>query len=604
MTDPRRKISTWAAAFLLLGGLTLGLTLSACKTVNKHPNVLLISVDTLRADRLGCYGYNKHITGMMDFWAQHGVRFESAYAPSPWTLPSHASVFTGLYPTEHLAIDEKINIDKNAVMLTEQMKAAGFVTAAFVSHYYLGAEYGFDRGFKDFYIKPNATADEMVVKVTNWLKSHKKDNFFLFLHLFDPHSPYQPPADYARKHYPTDTGVFISGTTKDIMSVVTDWPAPKSKNVLRALSGLYDGEIDFTDKQLEVLFKFMQENLLDQNTLVVLFSDHGEEFMEHGLMEHGFTLYQEQLHVPFIWYYPAAFQPGLVVQEPVSLIDLAPTLLEFLGLKPINNISGKSVLPLLRGQNVNLNRHLLAETTRQGPDRVALIKGRDKYIYSPKFRLNSRRFDEMLFNLETDPGELDDLRQKEKDLAEQLAGELFSTGLYVQRRAWHIRWGNSAKMQRLKGMINTDGKFIYIYKENTIYSTDAQGLLTSLEFPWNKNDPRKIEFLAPSNMDNGITMMTEPETSPISFHLLIEDKEQPDKIWLGGPHHRAESANLTLSEQVTLTGAPEPPPDGFLIWSEPIWVNSKQILRAEVGDPIKLSPQVIEQLRSLGYLTQ
>ncbi len=589
------------ACFVLMAALML--TGTACKRERKYPNVIVISVDTLRADRVGAYGSDRGITGMMDFWARRGVTFTNAYAAAPWTLPSHASAFTGLYSTEHMAIDEKISIDKAAPMLAEEMKKAGLKTGAFVAHYYLSAEYGFDRGFDDFFIKPNATADEMVTKATNWLHDNKDENFFLFLHLFDPHTPYTPPPDLAKKHYPSDAGVKVNGTTADVMSVMLDWPSDHAQRVLRVLSALYDGEVDFVDNQLEVLFKAMQEEQLDQNTIIVLFSDHGEEFMEHGMMEHGFTLYEEQLRVPFIWYYPAKLKGGLIIDEPVSLVDMMPTLLDLLGLPPVQKpISGRSLTPLWRGEAHSLGRYVLAETTRQGPDRAALIKDRYKYIYSPPFELNGRKLTSHLFHLTDDPSEVHDLLATDAPRAENLRSQLFSSGLYVERRLWHVRWAGLA--DTMHGVISTTGKVAYVYKANTIYGTDERGLLISREYPLDKTDPAKLQFVTLRKEPNGVSFMTDPETAPVSFQLRFDSRPAPARVCLGNPGRHPDGDTFTLNEPVALLGPDTPPAGAVLIWSEPVWVNSRQVLRAEVGDPIKLSPEVIEQLRSLGYLTQ
>ncbi len=589
---------------LLLCALAAGIVGVGCNKKAVYPNVVLISVDTLRADRLGSYGSRAGLTGMMDFWAQRGVRFANAWSAAPWTLPSHASAMTGLYPTEHRAIDDKINIDKAAPMLAERLHAAGFATGAYVSHYYLGEEYGFGRGFDDFFIKPDAKADDMVSKAIRWLERRKKGKpFFLFLHLFDPHAPYQPPVDIAKKHYPADVDFIVPGTTKDIMSVVNQWPSDHAQKTLRALQALYDGEVEFVDKQLEVLFKSLQDQKLDTNTIIILMSDHGEEFMEHGLMEHGFTLYQEQLHVPFIWYYPAAMPSGAVVDEPVSLIDLLPTLLDYLRLPPVEKVSGVSLAGFLRNEKPKFARFLLAETTRQGPDRVAIVKEFKKYIYSPQFRMNGRQFEEKYFNLLDDPGETKNLLAVDSAEAQRLAGQLFSSGLYVQRRVWHLRWAATPGEMHLKGDIEASGRFVYEYKENTIYDTDAQGLMVAAEFPWNKTSDKKLTFLNVDPTANGLTFGVEPETSPVTIQLLFNNKEDPSRVWLGGPKSKPTVGQFTLDHPVALEpGVTAPPPGVVLIWSESLWVNSKQVLRAEVGDPIKLSPQVIEHLRSLGYL--
>jgi hypothetical protein len=259
-------------------------------------------------------------------------------------------------------------------------------------------------------------------------------------------------------------------------------------------------------------------------------------------------------------------------------------------------------MPLIRKEKTSLGRCLLAETTRQGPDRAAILRDNAKYIYAPEFALNGRRFHEMFFDLASDPLEKTDLFAKLRERALTLAGELFSSGLYVERRAWRLSWGASPQAARLKGELRTSGKFIYEYKDNTIYGTDAKGLLVTKEFPWDKKEDNRLTFVNVTNDPNGITVMTEPETAPVTVELLFGGKEDPGRVLLGGPKNRAPSGHIVLSEPIAREPGVEPPPGGCLIWSESVWVNSKQVLRAEVGDPIKLSPEVIEHLRSLGYV--
>jgi len=575
-----------------------------CSSTPKRPNIILISIDTLRADRLGCYGNQAGLTGMMDFWAERGIRFANAYAPSPWTLPSHASLFTGLYPTEHLAIDENINIGKDIPLIGEFLFKIGYRTGAFVSHYYLAKDYGFGRGFEDFFIRPNANAEDIIRKADNWIDKHKDEPFFLFLHLFDPHTPYQPPVDLLRKHYPKDVPFPVTGDTKDVLDVIWEWPSEEAKQKLKALSALYDGEIEFVDRQLAVLHKSLLENGLDRKTAIILVSDHGEEFMEHGLMEHGYTLYQEQIRVPFLWYYPAAdFPSGLTIEEPVSLIDILPTLLSFLGIPGPEKISGRDLMPLIRGEIQALDRPLLAETTRQGPDRVAVMHEAKKYVYSPEFELNNHKFSELFFDLAQDPEEKNNLLTDAPEAANALKSELFGMGLYMQRRIWHVRWGETDNKQIIEGDLRTDGEFIYHYKDNTIYGTDEQRSLITKEFPWDKRGNARIHFFSKPHLANGLAFMTEPEIkSQVTFNFLINNKEQPELICLGDCDHHPESGNFTLQKPIKLTGDDQPPPGHVLIWSDNIWVNAKQVLRHEIGDPIRIDPKTAEELRSLGYI--
>lgn len=575
----------------------------ACSTAPRRPNIILISIDTLRADRLGCYGSHAGLTGMMDFWADRGIRFANAYAPAPWTLPSHASLFTGLYPTEHMAIEDNLTIGKDIPLLSEYLLKAGYRTGAFVSHYYLAKDYGFGRGFEDFFIRPNDTADNLVRKAENWIGKQKNEPFFLFLHIFDPHTPYQPPVDLLRKHYPKDVPFPISGDTKDVLDVIWEWPSETAQLKLKALSALYDGEIEFVDQQLAVLQKSLLEAGLDDKTMILLVSDHGEEFMDHGLMEHGYTLYQEQLRVPFIWYYPAAdFPAGMAIDEPVSLIDVLPTLLSYLGIPGPEKISGRDLMPLIRGESPTLDRPLLAETTRQGPDRVAIMRHAKKYFYSPQFELNNHKFAELFFDLAQDPREMNNLLAADPDSAVQLKNDLFGMGLYMQRRVWHVRWNPEPK-QIIEGDIRTDGEFLYHYKDNTIYGTDEKRALITKEFPWDKKAASRIHFITQPERANGLAFMTEPEIkSKVTFNFLINNKEQPQLICLGDCDHHPESGNFTPQKPITLSGDEQPPAGRLLIWSDSIWVNTKQVLRNEIGDPVPFDPKTLEELRTLGYI--
>jgi len=564
----------------------------------------MISIDTLRADKVGVYGSKADITPMIDNLGEHGVVFRNAYSTAPWTLPAHASMFTGVYPTTHKAIDDKVFIDPKIPMLTELLKHAGYRTAGFVSHYYLSKDYGFDRGFDSFEMQLDEPAEAVTDKAIRWLKKYRKSSFFLFLHYFDPHTPYQPPIQFAKKHYPKGLSI-IPGSTKDVVSVIFNWPNKQAKDALKALEALYEAEIDYTDSAIAKLYKKLQYWRMDQNTIIILVADHGEEFMDHGLMEHGFTLYEEQLRVPFIMYYPKAFKPHQV-QAKASLIDLMPTLLDMLHIPIPKIVQGASLMPLINESGTPPaieDRSLFGETTRQGPDRMCIIKNVDKFIYSPEFALNNIKFGRMLFDLKKDPHEKDDLIGKSPQLAADLEKKLVQSGHYAPRKAWVVKFAGAKDDKTVySAMITTTGKFVYAFKHNSIYDVDAKGLIISREFPMKKEDKR-IRFIAFANDgDNGLTFSVEPENASVTFHLSIGQKNETNKVMLGEPNKHPDQIPFSLSNDVKMDPKVKLTQPGYLIYSETISTFKDLVMRAEVGDVIMISDDMKEKLRSLGYI--
>jgi len=253
---------------------------AAATSPNAAPNVVVITIDTLRPDHLGCYGY-KHIrTPNIDELAAHGIRFERAYTSVPVTLPSHTVIFTGTYPIYSGMHDFAANkLNPTQPTLASVLKEHGYVTGAVVASAVLDSRFGLNHGF-DFYYDhfdfsrlQEANIDEMerpgnvVADVTlDWLSKNYQKKFFLWMHLYDPHYPYRPPAPYSEEY-------------KD---------------------RLYDGEIAFADAQVGRLIRFLKEKNLYRNTLIVLAGDHGESLGEHGEKTHGFFIYNSTLHVPLI----------------------------------------------------------------------------------------------------------------------------------------------------------------------------------------------------------------------------------------------------------------------------------------------------------------
>lgn len=312
-------------------------------------NVILIIIDTLRADHLSCYGYFRNTSPSIDSLAASGTLWQNAYAQSPWTLPSHATIWTGLSVRSHgtvgffrLENDEGIKnyaLDPSLPSLPVLFSQAGYRTCGIVNVTLLGKEYNFDRGF-DYYSCNNAghgQAGASVDSLISWVVSDSINvkPFFCILHFYDVHAPYDPPDDFDLIF--TEYGSM--GITTWFDEETGNWDPGKANHLLN----LYDGEIAWVDYNLSRLFAWLRDNSLAENTLVVITSDHGEEFLDHGGIDHGHTLYQELIHVPLIMSGPG-IGPGVVDPMPVGQYDILPTLLAWAGIESIPLTDGMDIL--------------------------------------------------------------------------------------------------------------------------------------------------------------------------------------------------------------------------------------------------------------------
>ncbi|MCD6193100.1 MAG: sulfatase-like hydrolase/transferase [Candidatus Aminicenantes bacterium] len=297
------------------------------KLQKKGPfNFILITVDTLRADRIGCYGFPRVKTPTIDNFAQHGIKFEKCISQTPLTLPSHTSILTGTYPTFHGVRDNGgFLVPQELTTLAEVFKDAGYQTSAFVAAYVLDSKWGLNQGFDVYYDKFDLSkyktislgnvqrrGDEVIDEALAWLKDHQNQQFFTWIHLYDPHTPYDPPSPF-KEEYPNHP---------------------------------YLGEIAFTDSQLARLWSFLEKNGLTEKTILVFASDHGESLGEHQEKTHGFFIYQEGVHVPLIFVLPEKELQGLTRSSVVNLVDIMPTVLELARLPQPREVQGQSLISI------------------------------------------------------------------------------------------------------------------------------------------------------------------------------------------------------------------------------------------------------------------
>ncbi len=311
--------------------------------------IVLVSIDTLRADHLGAYGYARPTSPFLDRLAARGVLFERAYAQYPGTLQSHMSIFTGLYPGEHDVMPPALVLSPEIPTLPELLSRAGFRTSGHSEGGWMAGGFGFRRGFADWTDHPYA-ADTDVERTLglglDFLRSvPPAERFFLFLHTYSVHDPYRPPREYVERFWPGPPPADMFSPDGPEFSRLNRERLAASAEQLAYLRALYDASIAYVDHQLEAFWSEVEKLGLAGEITLVVTSDHGEEFAEHGLLAHT-QVYPECLHVPLLVVHPARREP-LRLGQLVELVDLAPTLLELAGAPP-PRMSGQSLLPLLR----------------------------------------------------------------------------------------------------------------------------------------------------------------------------------------------------------------------------------------------------------------
>ncbi len=333
-----------------------------------HPlNVLLITIDTLRADYLGCYGSKMVKTPYIDQLAKDGIIFDYAFAHNVVTLPSHINILTGTYPIYHGVRDNAgFRLDGGAVTLAEVLKQEKYKTGAFVGAFPLDDRFGLNQGFDlydDFYGDTSAQTDfsfverraeEVIEPAVKWINANKRNHWFCWVHLFDPHAPYNPPQSF-KNQYP--------------------------KN-------FYRGEVVYTDFALGQLFKFLEESEIVKNTLIVITSDHGEGLGDHKERTHGVFTYNSTLHIPLIFYQPEIFPEPKVISQRVRHIDVMPTILDILKIKIPKEVQGRSLTAIIKDPSKrrvddSYFEALTPQLNRNWAPLQGLLSGQFKYIELP-----------------------------------------------------------------------------------------------------------------------------------------------------------------------------------------------------------------------------
>jgi choline-sulfatase len=363
-------------------------------------NVVVVTLDTTRADHIGAYGARDVETPVVDRLAREGVLFEQAESVTPLTLPAHSSIFTGKFPPEHGVRDNGgFYLGPEQITLAEVLKERGYRTGAFIAAFVLDSKWGLNQGFETYFddfdiakareVSLSAIqrpGNEVVDKALPWIEQVKDSRFFAWIHLYDPHTPYRPPEPFQTRY--------------------KDHP--------------YNGEIAFADSQVGRVVQLLQSLGLYERTVLVVLGDHGESLGDHGESTHGFFIYESVNHVPFVIRAPYSLTQGRRVADPVREVDVMPTILDLLGVEGPKGIPGVSLVPLMTGARRELGLDAYSETMYPlhhygWSDLRAIRSGRYKVIDAPRPEL---------YDLERDPKETTNLFEQRRTLGEGMIGRL------------------------------------------------------------------------------------------------------------------------------------------------------------------------------------
>ncbi len=408
-------------------------------------NVLLITVDTLRADRLSLYGNPRATSPAIDAWAAGGAVFDSAYAPRGCTWPTLTTIVTGKYPIVHGVRSNGERLRPEHLTLAEMLEAAGYATGAFLTNMTSAPNRGFgEKALCRDFLRPHFEWDRVASKrAVEFMERHARGRFFAWLHLMDPHEPYLPPPPF--DEFTAGYSGRFTGKAEELDEIALDPRAPFDSADKEAVVALYDGQIASTDRYLKKVFAALEQLGIEDETLVVFASDHGEELFDHNRYAyHAASIYDAVLRVPFVLRLPGRVPEGRRFAATVEMTDVLPTVLDLLGFPLPSWIEGESLVPLFDGTRTAREK-TDAYFEWSPPEKIdpldfanrvfAVRRGKWKLIANPSglapwnrpYRRGESGFalhKLELYDLETDPGETRNLAAEEPATAEELNAAL------------------------------------------------------------------------------------------------------------------------------------------------------------------------------------
>lgn len=504
-----------------VGGGVLAVALG-CSPTAQRPNVIVYVVDTLRADHLSLYGYERETSPRLEHFAQDALVYDTAYAPTSWTRPSTASLLTGRYPLAHGAIKRADAIAPDIPMLGELLQAEGYTTAAFSTNVNVLPIWGFDRGFDHFYDIDSETwlarSERVNEVVLEHLARNGKEPFFLYIHTRDPHVPYRPPPPFD-----------------------TLWPAGEDDNVVNR----YDGEIRANDHFFGELLDALKDQGLYDDALILFTSDHGEEMLDRGGVGHGYSLFEEVVSIPFVLKYPGNVDGGLRLAGPASLLDVFPTVLGIIGEDAPEDLDGVDLRARPPGSKRPLffDLNLLLQGQRYVMDGVRV--GHHKLVEE----IEPKR-ETTLFDLDSDSGELTSLSESEAAVGQHLGGLLGEFRLRA-RSGLQLALVGAGQPGALSAQVTlrTEGRFTGLRgialepDDEAVVGPDAQTLSLSMVLPARVN-PAGGRPAMLVDVDR-IAIEVEPPSAAVTIESF-ELGSAPGSIFVGSTRRDAGAAPTTF----------------------------------------------------------
>ncbi|MBW2389401.1 MAG: sulfatase [Deltaproteobacteria bacterium] len=405
-------------------------------------NVVLITVDTLRADRTGPYRPNSHATPAIAKLATQGTLFEAAISPMQMTRPSHYSLFTSLYPRDHGVVNNKISLESGFRNLAEVLRAHGYDTAGFVGVSLLGPESGAERGFEHFDSPTTARtrpAEQVVGAALQWLAERPREKpFFLWIHLFDPHTPYAPPPPFA----PAASGAIAKAMTEasieQLMAIEAQYGGNLPRAAYERAVALYQGDVEYTDHWIGRFIDQLESSSPRDRTAIALTADHGECFENGIFFEHSDCLYEGAARIPLIFRYPSRITEGARRSEVVEILDVAPTLLALVGVPIPESFLGRDLFDdadTARGaaflqhplySNIGAETRKVRKLSRVmgTPTKEILVSEELLGIRTDEWKYLVHGEHEELYHLPSDPAEARDVASENPEVTRELREKL------------------------------------------------------------------------------------------------------------------------------------------------------------------------------------
>ncbi|MCX6645657.1 MAG: sulfatase [bacterium] len=550
-------------------------------------NILLIGVDTLRADMLTVYGEPQNLTPVIAEFAQSSTTFMQNRSQSPWTLPSFASMITGGLPSRIGATMLSWSLPGRATSIAEILRDNGYATGTVCSNTYIGnSSSGFQQGMDSFWYSYNVRADVSIQRAEDFINRSKDRDWFCFLHFEDPHTPFTPLPEFAARWCdPSYTGEFKTAFTEDADWKFSSTVPPEAD--IDQVRNLYRSEISYLDSSLAELFNFLEENNLMDNTLIIFSGDHGEEFYEHGAFEHGHTHYDELVKTPLI-IQGEGFPEGEKISDLTGNTDIVPTILRWLNIPLLDDLEGVPLQDVVAG-TVPDDRIIYGEDNIRGTQRKYALQWPYKCIYDYSDRTCK------LFNLEDDPGELTDISSLNPEISSSLIYKII-TKMLSDKSTFNV-WFMGSFIEnphlftgtlRVPGGI--DSVLPFALSGDDTWTLEGDTIIFSIT----NADPS-------TNVDKHFVIVPSEDADTLEIEFLVDGEIHPEKLFPLGTNVSAESNSVS----VKLTDFPLVAniPTGENAFSGAMYVWGILGL-GEILSRNELDPESIAILKSLGYIPE